>query len=612
MTGKIAILPEETINKIAAGEVIERPASIVKELLENSIDAGATDITVELGKGGCGSIRVIDNGEGIEHTDVPLAFDRHATSKIYQIDDLLKIQSYGFRGEALPSIASISRVEMTTRKKNHIFGTRIIIEAGQIKEITETGCPEGTSIIVSKIFEPVPVRKRYLKSEATEQGHCVDIITKTALANYNVKLRVVANGKDILNIPSTNSLWERIPLVFGAEFMNQMLPVEMFHFGMYVRGVISNPKMTRSNTRHMYFFVNGRYVRDYYLHHAVMSAYRSIIDAKRYPLSILFIDIPRDELDANVHPAKLEVRFSKPRDVYDATVAAIKSAFTRTTPYIKKEEAANISLHDTPPSSNQQYSSKVEEAIKKYTIFQGSGKLLFEHVTNYERRPHNFVARPMSANSYEADEGLTEKKKLSNGVNFFTSLEFLGQIENQYLLFSSTDGLIIIDQHAAHERILFERFKHTSQKGHNRPVSQPLLMPEIVSLSPGDFSYIMDYIEIFKGVGYEVEPFGGNSVVIKAVPVELAHVNIAETITDSIHELSIAGRAIKLMDAKEKILKVLSCKGAVTLNSNLTRSEVSALQKELDSSPYNLTCPHGRPIYVIFGFSYLSKLFKRK
>ena len=312
MSGKIVTLPEALTHKIAAGEVIERPASIVKELLENALDAGATDIRIELLKGGCGMIRITDNGEGLIPDDVPRAFQRYATSKIYEFDDIYKVRTFGFRGEALPSIAAIARVEMTTRSKGTLSGKRIVVTAGSIGEMMDAGCPEGTTMMVTQIFDPVPVRKKFLKTESTEQGYCMDVITRTALAHPQVRIQVMANGREVLKIPATGDLSERMALILGMDVMDHLLPVQAARGNIRMQGFISRPPFTRSQGKHLYSFVNRRYIRDYLLNHAVMTAYRNMIEVRRYPVAVLLLDLAPQDVDVNVHPAKLEVRFRHP------------------------------------------------------------------------------------------------------------------------------------------------------------------------------------------------------------------------------------------------------------------------------------------------------------
>ncbi len=606
MSGKIAILPEDLTRKIAAGEVVERPASIVKELLENALDAGATDISIELERGGCGSIRIIDNGEGIDIEDVPLAFERYATSKIYEFDDIYKVASYGFRGEALPCIASVSSVEMITRKRSHLSGMKIIVEAGQIKMISEAGCPVGTSIYVSRIFDSVPVRRKFLKSDKTEQGHCIDVITKMALAHPGVKVRVTANGKDVLNIAATRDESERLSIVLGMDFMNTMLPVKHTKGELSCRGFISRPEQTWSSAKHLYFYVNNRYVRDYLLNHAVITAYRRLIEAKKYPSVVLFVDLSPDDVDVNVHPTKMEVRFRNPRNIYDLTVEALVSALARISP---DAETSETSDHQGESARKHPagYKMRVDEALKRYTLSSGDRKLFFSHGEVYPGKH-----QPEEKDSSEGEKLLREQPDASGGSIVFTELEYLGQFAGTYLVFTSAEGLTIVDQHAAHERILFEKLKMRSCQKCDKMASQRLLLPEVVSLSPRDYTFLMDCIDILEDTGMEVEPFGGNAVVVKSVPVMFTHVNAAEMIAELIDAFSDEDRRLKIQERKDMIFQFLACRGAVKANQKLSPSEVTALCHDLDNTPFSSTCPHGRPVYVSFEVNDMEKMFKRR
>ncbi|MCK9362362.1 MAG: DNA mismatch repair endonuclease MutL, partial [Syntrophales bacterium] len=377
MSNKIIVLPETLTHRIAAGEVIERPASIVKELVENSLDAGATDLAVELEKGGTQSIRVTDNGEGMGPDDILLAFSRHATSKITQFDDLYSVRSFGFRGEALPSIASIARVEITSRPAERPFGARLVIEAGELKEQSEAGCPVGTSILVTAIFEPVPVRKKFLKGDMTEQGYCLDWITRLALARPDIRIRVSANGKTTLNIPAARDLAERIALTMGADFRGQLVETSQKKNGASVYGFVSRPEFTRSNATQMYIYVNGRFVKDSFLSHAAMTAYRRLIEPRRYPLAVIFIDVPAGEVDVNVHPTKMEVRFRNPREIYGLIVETLGEAIGVGFAEGGGSAAYNRTDNRTGVVAPGSYNDRVEEALKRYRISSGPQKLYF-------------------------------------------------------------------------------------------------------------------------------------------------------------------------------------------------------------------------------------------
>ena len=606
MAGKIVVLPESLSSKIAAGEVVERPASILKELLENAFDAGATDITVELEKGGCGSIKVVDNGEGIENIDVPRAFERFATSKIYQFDDIYKVRSYGFRGEALPSIASISRVEMVTRRQSSLSGTRAIVEAGQVKAITDTGCPVGTSVLVSHIFDPVPVRKKFLKTEMTEQGYCMDVITRMALSRPEVRIRVVAHRKEVLNIPATRDIYERVSLVLGKDYADQMIPVKGTGQSVMLAGFASKPEYSRSNAKQMYFFVNKRFVRDYLLNHAVMTAYRRLIEAKRYPAVVMFVDLPPEDVDVNVHPAKLEVRFRSPKEIYDIVVETLTAALANIAPLLSQEGAR------TMPEG---YGERVREALKRYTISSGSAKLFFDRGIGEAGRSGMAINRVNEKDAVQlerpsierGEERGTAEKRLN-----FTGLEYIGQIAGTYLVFSSSAGLTLIDQHAAHERVLFEKLKKGQPAPGEKIISQQLLIPEIVSLSPGEFAVLTEYIKILEDAGMEVEHFGEKTVIVKSVPAFLSHVEPKKLFFEIIEEFSKTEKNLGLEARREKIFALLACKGAVKANQKLTESEVTMLCRDLDTTSFSSTCPHGRPVFISFGLGDMEKMFKRK
>jgi DNA mismatch repair protein MutL len=606
LPGRITVLPEDLTRKIAAGEVVERPASIVKELIENALDAGATDINVLLERGGCSSIRIIDNGEGIDPMDVPLAFERYATSKIYQFDDIYRVASYGFRGEALPSIASISRVEMITRKRSSLSGTKIIVEAGLIKLISEAGCPVGTSVFVSQIFDPVPVRRKFLKTDTTEQGHCMDVITKVSLAHPGVRFKVVANGKDVLNVPVTENESERISLVLGMDFMNHMLTVKMAQGKITIHGLVSRPEQTRSSTKHLYFYVNRRYVRDYLLNHAVLTAYRRLIETKRYPSAVLFIDLPQDEVDVNVHPTKMEVRFRNPRSIYDMTVEALVSVLSSISPSSGMSTTA-----DSPGEGARKHASdyrmRIEEALKRYTLSSGDGKLFFNHGGVHLEKRH-----PDKNDLYKRDEQIADQPDSPGHNIVYADLEYLGQVSGTYLVFSSPGGLTILDQHAAHERVLFEKLKGVSCREGDKMISQRLLLPEVVSLSPGDFTFLMECIDILEYTGMEVESFGGNAVVVKSIPAILSHVQPSELIADLLDAFSGESQRMKIQERKDKVFAFLACRGAVKANHKLSVSEVTMLCRDLDNTSFSSTCPHGRPVQVSIGFNDLEKMFGRK
>jgi DNA mismatch repair protein MutL len=601
LSGKIVTLPEALTHKIAAGEVIERPASIVKELLENAIDAGATDIRIDLLKGGCGMIRVTDNGEGLAPTDVPKAFNRYATSKIYEFDDIYKVETFGFRGEALPSIAAIARVEMTTRVRGALSGKQVVVTAGRIGEYTDAGCPEGTTMTVTQIFDPVPVRKKFLKTEATEQGFCLDVITRTALAYPQARIQITANGREILKIPATGNLSERVTLVLGMDVMDHLLPVKAAGDGVRLQGFISRPPFARSQGKHLYCFVNRRYIRDYLLNHAIMTAYRNIIEPRRYPAAVLLLDLPPQDVDVNVHPAKLEVRFRHPREIYGIIVETLAQALMKLAPLPVSDRLAEAGDHPRPVTD---YRERVEDALRHYRLSSSSGKLSFTEAlrqgrhTSYALSDHKGIGEPATDAVVETQDTMK-----------FGDLEYLGQVAGTYLVFSAPDRIILLDQHAAHERVLFEKIK---KKREGRHVGQRLLIPEVLSLSPKDIAFLEESLPILQEAGIEAELFGGGSIVIRSVPVMCSHIDTRTMIMDMLESLSDSDRLLGLEDRQDKIFRHLACAAAVKANQPMTAQEVAALCQALDETPCAATCPHGRPVYITLDIGELEKRFKRR
>jgi len=596
LSGKIIVLPETLTSRIAAGEVVERPASIVKELLENALDAGATEIAVELEKGGCQSIRVTDNGAGIAREEAALAFARYATSKIGQFEDIYRVGSFGFRGEALPSIASISRVEMATRQAASPAGTRIVVEGGEQRELTEAGCPVGTSVAVSRIFEQVPVRRKFLKGDQTEQGYCLDWITRLALAEPGVKIRVTAGGRTVMNIPAVNDLSERIALTLGRDFRGQLIPAEGERDGVRLRGFVSRPEFARSGASRMFFFVNRRFVKDYLLNHAAMTACRRVIEARRYPAFVLSLEIPPGEVDVNVHPAKLEVRFRNPRDIYALVVETISGAYG--TGYAPAMQAGALGGGAGIPA----YAARVEEALKRYRISSGPEKLVFGGAPAPKRET-------MQPPVVQEAEPRAEQPELRPP---FSSLAYLGQAAASYLVFAGEEGLVLVDQHAAHERVLFEKLRRQAAETGERAIGQRLLLPEVVSLPPRDLAFITGSAPILEEAGMEVGPFGGDSVVVKALPAFMPYAEAKALLADLLADCGEEARSLPLEEKRERIFTSLACRGAVKANRSLSPQEAAALCRDLDALPQAATCPHGRPFAVAVTLFELEKMFKRK
>jgi len=591
------VLSEEIANKIAAGEVVERPASIVKELLENSIDAGATDIRVELEKGGCQSIKVIDNGSGIEHDDVPLVFERHATSKIHKYEDIFNVVSFGFRGEAMPSIASIAKVELLTRRKNDLSGTKALLEAGIIKEVAPAGCPEGTQISVTEIFTNVPARRKFLKTEATEQGACLDVITRIALAHPEIRFKVSANGKEIFNTPEVSDISKRISMVMGDDFSKHCIAVDEQKENMSLSGFISRPEYTKSNSKSIYLFINKRFIRDNSVTHAVLSAYRQIIEPRRYPAAVLFLDMPPEDVDVNVHPAKLEVRFKNAHGVYELVSRIITQSLA------EAETSKGNFIYRLQPKEKKDYSYNVA-TIRENSPSVSSGK--FSRQNLQKSINEDLLKRSLTEKTATVVESANIPAKEAISLS---GMKYVGQFADTYLVFEGDKNLVLLDQHAAHERIILERLKKSSG---GKVIRQSLLMPEIINLTPGQITLFSDYIDLLQEIGLEIEIFGRDAVAVKAVPVTLAQIKISEIISDISDQLSDQNQTPSLQEKREKILASLACRAAIKANKVLSHEDVAALCRELEATPFNLTCPHGRPITINFSLSEIERMFKRK
>lgn len=592
LSRKITVLPEEVASKIAAGEVIERPSSIVKELLENAVDAGSTDIAVDLRGGGKEAIRIVDNGSGIGSQDVPVAFERHATSKILTVEDLYGVRSFGFRGEALPSIAAVSRVEMATRRRGDVEGTRIVVENGAVLASEAVGCPEGTTITVSRIFDSLPVRKKFLRQDATEQGHCLDIIVRVLLPHRRVRARVTAGSRTLLEIPRTESLRDRIVLLLGSDLRNHLVPVEADAPGMRLAGFVSRPDFTRSSMRSMFFYVNGRYVRDVLLSQAVMNAYRNLLEARKYPACAVFVELPPDALDVNVHPAKLEVRFRRPQDVRELIQRGLAEALSGVRPTAGAHAAPGVARWQAVPGR-----TGVSEALRRYSLSAGIAAASpsppdrpVEDVPDFSPDPGDLFT-----------QGTAPRQPL-----LFSSLDYLGQVDGTYLVFATPGLMILLDQHAAHERILYETLK--ASKGGKLAV-QILLIPEVLEMSPGDFQRLMASRDLLLVAGVEVEPFGENTAVVKSVPALLGETDVRALVRDILDGITDSG--MPQDEKRNRIFIRMACRGAIKARQPLGPDEVKRLCRDLDGIPFASNCPHGRPVFIELPAAVIERLFKR-
>lgn len=598
MPRRIVVLSEEVANQIAAGEVVERPASIVKEMVENALDAGASDILLELEKGGLRSLRVTDNGSGIEREDVALVFERHATSKIMQMEDIFSAGSFGFRGEAMASIASVAHVELLTRRSDDIEGTKAVAQAGKILEITPAGLPSGTQITVTELFANVPARRKFLKTETAEQSACLDTITRLALAHPEIRFRVRVDGKETFAAPPSKDITGRMAKILGEDFIRSCLEVGEQKKRVNLKGFISHPAVTRYNSKNIYLYVNCRFIRDTSLTHALLAAYRQVIEPRRYPAACMFLDLPGEEVDVNVHPAKLEVRFRHASEIYELVSQSVSRVLGNA------RAAPETMAYRLTPQKNTFAPSGFWRPKDVSQVTEGTDNI-YSRQNLQQAITQDLLKRTENApESYANVEINTRTEKFT-----FARQQYLGQFADAYLVFGGPDGMILLDQHAAHERIILERLKAS---GADKVISQPLLMPEVISLPPAQISLFQEALPLFAEIGLELEIFGRDAIVIKALPACLPRVTPGDLIADLAAQLESDQALPSLAGRKEKLLASLACRAAIKANTPLSPQEVSSLCRDLEKTPFSLTCPHGRPISVQFSLYEIQRMFKRK
>ena len=557
---------------------MERPASVVKELIENSIDAEGTAIVVDIRAGGMESIRVMDDGCGMSREDAPLAMERYATSKVQGEEDLYAIHTLGFRGEALPSIASVCKMRLITRDNASQVGTEVYSEGGVRARVSDVGSPVGTSVEVTNLFYNTPARRRFLKSVGTEFFHIHRLVDQMALSRPHIQFRLIHDGREVLNVPKTDEPSIRIEAILGRETYEALIPVEFRDETIFLQGHIGRPTLTLSTAKSIFTYVNGRFVRDRTVNRAIFDAYRTLIPRDRYPIAILFIDLSPDRIDVNVHPAKREIRFRNQDRVYRSIHLALQSR-----------------LRGVP--GDERISRAVETYWKEKGVAGAIGEAKREYGTpEGEGVERSFVFPEFS---HESRQG-----------GFYSSLSPLGQIGGTYIVCQGPKGLVLIDQHAAHERVLFEKLRH--QLGNAAVVRQTLLFPHMVEVSHAEGHILEAYREQLDKVGMEIEPFGGNTFVVKSVPQVVASEGVESLVKDAIGELASEGRTHRGEAVPEKILMIMACHGAIRANRALQDEEMQALLRDLGEIDFASTCPHGRPIFSEIDYPQLDKLFRRK
>ena len=647
----IRILPEILSNQIAAGEVVQRPASVVKELVENSIDANAAQITIDMEKGGKSVIRVADDGTGLSRDQALLAIERYATSKIFDQTDLFSIGTFGFRGEALPSIASVSRFCLVTKSKDADTATRVEMAGGKLLQVSETGAPDGTMVEVKHLFFNTPARRKFLKADTTEAGHITDTISGMALGNPEVGFSMHANGRLVRHFPADQDLLHRAMLVLGTDVADQLYPMDhVLDHGtgsIHISGVCANPSVTRSTAGRIYLFVNNRLVYDKGIVAAVFRGFAGRIMKGRFPVAVICCELPFDQVDVNVHPSKREIKFLSPQPVYQAVAQAVAAALTAA----QKNAAAYAGSRPMPGSRVSDGQKKTEfekdagfqaaqSAIpwgpgrkSEPNLFSGSAPVPAAANTDAaeirdvcESAPAGAKAGtkpPVSANEllkstdpvtpYETPvpAPVPRDRPHETGTDILEkkTTAIFGQVMSTYIIAEQDGRLVLVDQHAAHERVVYEKLKH--RHAHLPKDSQFLLVPETLELKAGEADLLTGILADLEDLGLVIEPFGGTTFVVKAVPGLLAQKPVTSLVQGIVETLMETGDTAVTEQWLENCLISMACHHAVQANRSMSLQEMESLIKDLFACDNPFHCPHGRPTMVSFDKTRMEKLFKR-
>jgi len=625
LENRIQLLPSALIDQIAAGEVVERPASVVKELVENALDAGAGRIRVDIKDGGKALVAITDDGRGMSPEDAQLALSRHATSKITSLAELETVASFGFRGEALPAIASVSRMRLFTRLADSEEGFAINLEAGEVINSGTAGGPPGTRIEVADLFAKIPARRKYLKTEGTEWGHIHDWMRRLGLALPGVHFELRRDNKTPIIWPATSDPIDRIAAVLGEGEADALVPVECEDATGHLQAFVSSPEVTRSNANGIYLFVNGRPVRDKVMRHALITAYRDLLPKGRFPSAVLFLTIVGTGVDVNVHPAKWEVRFADSQAIHQLIRRAVRDAMTQRN--WLGDASPQPKATDRPLAGPTHHRSE--------TPSQNARSALATSPTTAPTTAPTTLPSPASANSVRepaATDWVLAKRDEANvlpGLEAassepgssalqFGNLRLLGQLLASYLLVEGKEGLLMIDQHAAHERVLYERLRaEWIERGVDR---QGLLLSVTVELDPLGASALQRHIETVDRLGFEIEPFGESSVVVRAIPALLSGRDPAPLVRDLAEQLQDipggetegAGADLRLLSAADKVFASLACHSARRFGDHLPEHEQQQILRDLDTIPWAPTCPHGRPVAVAYSLPEIERRFARR
>lgn len=601
-------LSPSLINKIAAGEVIERPASVVKELMENAIDAGATRIDVAVAQGGLEMVRVVDNGCGIPADELPLALASHATSKLVEADDLFRVATLGFRGEALASIAEVSRLVLRSRTAKSQSGAEIEATGGALGEPAPCGCPIGTTIEVHNLFFNTPVRRKFLRTTATEFGHTSEAFTRIALAAPQVHFTLRHNDKPVFDLAAGDGWLERIGRFFGRELAGSLIWVESVEDEVAISGYAAHPSQNRSHNRMQYFFLNGRCIRDRALQHALGEAYRGLVMVGRQPIAFLVMKMPPELVDVNVHPTKLEVRFQDSGRLYSQLLSTLRGKFLTTdlTTLVRLPGGESAADADQGPAAAHDAAQTAE--LRQQLVDWAKGKVASWNSASREPTPSRELTAPGdSPGDVPPSAGRTPLGlyRLDRPQVTVAAL----QVHNRYLVTETDEGVTIIDQHALHERILYEQLRERLAAG--TVESQSLLVPEPVDLSPAETAAALEHRELLAELGVRVEPFGGQTLLVAAYPAMLANLSPVDVLRALLERILAGDKRPDRADMLDDLMHTIACKAAIKAGDRLSAEEIAALleQRHLVGDAHH--CPHGRPTSLVFTREELDRQFKR-
>ncbi len=615
---KIRILPEDLTNQIAAGEVVERPASVVKELVENSIDAGATTIRLDIEGGGKKKIRIVDNGIGMAPDECRLAFSRHATSKISKFEDLETIHSLGFRGEALASIASVAKVRCSSTRDESEGGKLIVVNGGEILEERDVACPRGTTLEVAQLFYVIPARSKFLKGDSTEFSHITQVITQQALAYPSIQFLLTHNGREVINTLPTDQLHYRIAELFGGDLAKFLLEVDATSDEYRLTGYVSSPVYTRSNRSAQYCFINGRFVRDKVILHATQQGYSHLLPKDQHPVMFLYLTMDPHLLDVNVHPSKAEVRFAFQQDVHRFVAHGVRAALEKNqqAPAVDStpRSAADIPLcapTNPPPSSPRSDSPPPPSPSSPRTDYPPPPWVDKARVPHHDDR-HQDLQTVMGHGHAPAASQVTCFDNAPTPVAdlIYSEFEPVGQLDRSFIIMQGKKGLLVVDQHVAHERILYERFRAAAQA--RKVEVQQLLFPLAVALAPGESELLRPHLTRLLDMGLELEPFGQNEFLLRSVPAILKNGDHEKLLRDTIELLPKQAQEDILHEKYEQVLIMMACRNAIKVNHSLNLDQIRKLISDLEQTAMPYTCPHGRPISLLFDIDDILKKFLRK